>query len=502
MPSIKDAIQANTARIASGGETGTGVGNPQPPAGPISFAPTPAQDQPAGAGLPQRGMFPANLVLASDRSDSSRVFRGSSMRSGTFPYQPQQIKTAPITATTTISAAAAAASLVLQTNGIPNSNQDLFNLIVNGGTVEANPDGSVIITIPETSSNVFSLIDEFPCAIGSSNISGTSTNIGIGQLGWALLGDPGTTIGNLGGTFPNLGQYGWANNGTASDAGWLTLAGSGIFSNEDHSQLTWAVAENPGTGAVFTFTFKVDTPNPLSSSPSFSIAQTSMYVGLTGPTTSLYLGGSPISRPDVFIGVRYDTSTTAPSIDDSFLTLEVVANPTLTSPTRNNTQGTTLVTTVAPVQGAWHTLVITFSPNGAVTLVLDGTFTLAATVPTFAITADFFGQAQNGSARLSWSVSGSTPDSVWNAGTELTVSGFTSGLVALNGTYALTASDQQDVSFPSSAVIVGASETGTISGYPSFIPIFMMGNDDTATPPADVRGMFVSYFSLIWNPSS
>lgn len=504
MPSIVDARKKNAARIAAGGETGTGIGNPEPPQSAITFAPTPAQDQPAGAGLPQRGMFSADLVLASDRSDSSRVFRGSSMRSAAFPYQPQTIKTTPVKSTTTVvSAAAAAAGLALQTNGIANPNQSLQNLIVVGGTIAANPDGSVVITIPEAgSTNAFSLIDLFPSSVGASSINGTPNTTGIGQLGWNLFGVTGTLLGNTGGAFPNIGQYGWPNSAVASQAGWLTLAGSGNFSNGSHSQLTYAVAENPGTGAVFTFTFKIDTPNPLSSAPNFNTSQMAMYVGLVGPAIQVYTSDT-ISRPDVFIGVRFDTSTSAPAINDTYLTLEVVANGTTASPARNNTQGVTMVTGIPPTQGSWHTLTIAFTAGGTVTLTLDGTETLSTPVPVFSIATSFTGLAQNGAAKLNWSTSGGVFESVWNTGTTLTVAGFSAGLKGLDGVWTLTASDQQDVGFDAPGVsIVGATENGTISGYPSFIPVFMMGNDDTVSPTGGERAMIVNYFSLIWNPAS
>lgn len=83
MPTIKQQVIANQNRIAAGGETGTGVGPQQVAPSP---APTPPQDLPAGGGLPQRGMFPADLTLNSDRSDSNRAFRGAGVRSSTFPY--------------------------------------------------------------------------------------------------------------------------------------------------------------------------------------------------------------------------------------------------------------------------------------------------------------------------------------------------------------------------------------------------------------------------------
>lgn len=91
MPTINQAIVRNRKRIAQGGDTKTGIGPEMQE--PIHIAPTPPQD--LSTGLPQRGMFAANLVLASDRSDSSRVFRGQGMRSAAFPYPQPVIKTAP-----------------------------------------------------------------------------------------------------------------------------------------------------------------------------------------------------------------------------------------------------------------------------------------------------------------------------------------------------------------------------------------------------------------------
>ena len=86
MPSISQAIANNNARIAA--QTGQDPPAPPPAVDAQQPAPTPPSDQPAGLGLPQRGMFPANLVQVSDRSDNSRVFRGAMMRSPTFPYGP------------------------------------------------------------------------------------------------------------------------------------------------------------------------------------------------------------------------------------------------------------------------------------------------------------------------------------------------------------------------------------------------------------------------------
>lgn len=500
MPKISDLRNKNAARIQAGGKTGTGVGNPQPPQASIQPTPTAPQDLPVGAGLPQRGMFSADLVLASDRSDSSRVFRGQGMRSATFPYQPQTIKTSPVIVTpATVSAAAAASSLALQTNGIANPNQKLQNLVNGAGiSIVANPDGSVIITAAENGANAFELIDNFHAALGSANISGTAPGSGIGQLGWALLGDTGGEGGIIGGTFPNVGQFGWTNSGVASQAGWLTFGGSGGFSSAEYSQLSWGIADTPGS--ILTYTFKLEAPS-LSPTNAFSMAQSAVYIGLTGPNINPY--SSSISRPNFFIGVRYDTSTTAPSINDSFFTLEVVSNPVTVLDTyaRNNTQGTTFVTSIAPTAGVWHTLTLDFTVAGSVTLTLDGQATLTATIPTLTVFGTISANVENGAALLSWTVGASTPQSFWNAGTLITASGFGAPLELLNGVWSLTASEENAIGFDVPGTTSGSS-TATLTGFPSMIPLVMMGNDDTAAPTSDSRMMVIDFFSLIWNPLS
>lgn len=99
MPSLAEAIASNNQRIA-------GLNTPRQFVDPQSMVtpPNPPQDAPAGLGLPQRGIFSANLVLASDRSDSSRVFRGNGMRSPVFPFSPtpQLAATTPTVITTNV----------------------------------------------------------------------------------------------------------------------------------------------------------------------------------------------------------------------------------------------------------------------------------------------------------------------------------------------------------------------------------------------------------------
>ena len=91
MPTIADGVAQTEARRAANGGNPIPVNSATPPP---NVAPTPPQDLPVGLGLPQRGMFSSNLVLDSDRSDSSRAFRGAGMRSPVFqPQTPSSVTT-------------------------------------------------------------------------------------------------------------------------------------------------------------------------------------------------------------------------------------------------------------------------------------------------------------------------------------------------------------------------------------------------------------------------
>ena len=152
MPSISDAIAKNQARIAAGGETGTGVG---PIQSPIMPAPTPPQDLPIGLGLPQRGTIPIDLVNPADINDSNRIFRGAGARSSVYPYPTA----APVVTKTIVSQVAAAPSapssqssaISLQTNGAPNPVQSTENLIAGTGiTLTADQAGGTTIDAAPT----------------------------------------------------------------------------------------------------------------------------------------------------------------------------------------------------------------------------------------------------------------------------------------------------------------------------------------------------------------
>ena len=210
--------------------------------------------------------------------------------------------------------------------------------------------------------------------------------------------------------------------------------------------------------------------------------------------------GVPQSRPDQFVGLRFDTSTTSPSINDSFFTFEAVANPTSTAPGRNNTQGATSVTSIVPTPGVWHTLQISCVTAGQVSFSLDNSASFTTAVPIYSFTTSVGALGQNGAAHLTWTPSGTTPpQGAWNTGTNLTVSGFGGSLSGYNGTWQLVAGEQNAVGFDAPLIASGVGTGVTLSGFPSMIPVCIMGNDDTASPTEANKQFIIDYFSLVWN---
>ena len=140
---------------------------------------------------------------------------------------------------------------------------------------------------------------------------GSSTLAPFGQLGWCLLGTPDQVV-NLGGAPPNMGQLCWSQTNTLGQFGSILINAVGLLTNDapaTFSSNAWALLENPGW--KLTWIFKLDgTMN--SAAPHYAITKKSLYVGLSGPTIGTLsvqtAPGSP--RPDVFMGLRYDTSVT------------------------------------------------------------------------------------------------------------------------------------------------------------------------------------------------
>jgi hypothetical protein len=200
------------------------------------------------------------------------------------------------------------------------------------------------------------------------------------------------------------------------------------------------------------------------------------------------------------------TGPTPPN--DSFYTFEVVNN--LSNPAvaygRNNQQGQTFVTNVAPVAGVWHRLDIVCTAVGVVTMTLDGsatnTKTFTVPVQTISTTSTITSASvSNGSVQISWSqnVANGGFAQKWGQGTKVTISGFTS---VFNGTFPINRSSGSTQFLYNNPLATGSSSptTATMSGYPAWIPVWWLGNDDTASPTANSIGYYLDFFGLLWNP--
>jgi hypothetical protein len=498
MPSIKDAIERNSRRIAAGGETQTGQGNELSDLAAVS---SPPQDLPLGGGLPQRGMFPASLVLASDRSDSSREFRGAGARSATFPYQtsPQTVQNTTVIqqATASATASAATAALLLQTDGINNPNQKILNLLSGTGiTLASDPTGGVTIAATsagdglihgetpwETDPSAVILVDDFEAGDIASAL--------FGSLRWAQNGQmlsPHLLTGSA--LTANIGAVSWDNSTSQSVAGQLlpgfavsdafTAAWSGLFEAANWKMIwVWQFQRAPA----------------LSSSATFAMTQKSVYIGMG------FNNGSISTRPSVFAGLRYDTDTTAPAISDTTFQFEVVVNAV--AGTRNNTQGTVFDTGMTPAEGKWYRLEISSVTVGTVDMSLtDGSTTFTKT----GITVP---QATTGAA-ASVTVQGQTGQLLFGTGgvvlpfspgTNMIVSGIIGAGSAFNGTWPVTNISASSISALGGITLGNTGVTGQFSALPSMYPMVVFGNDTQATPATNAK-ILVDFFGFAWNPGT
>jgi len=342
-------------------------------------------------------------------------------------------------------------------------------------------------------------------SIGQTNITGQP----IGTYGWVIQGGVASSA-LMGGAPPYIGWAHWENSGTVGQAGFITLNYGDGQTGSDCNH-TWALFDNPGW--KMTWVFKLDaTFSNLGTS--WATTKKGFYIGLVGGTTKKLIGAAtPVGRPDMFIGLRYDTSATSPAISDTTFVLEVVENATFTGLGRHNTQGTTFVTSVTPTQGVWHRLDIICNVAGKVTIILDGssTNTLTATISQFTMTSGAGGLtgglSTTNAEEVTWTV-GAGPTNLsygpWAAGSVVTISGFTGVGVGLNGTFTLFRNITDNILMMNNthaniATQVGA--TGSVVGYPAFIPGVIFGNDDTAGPAVSTMCVDIDFFSIVWNPN-
>jgi hypothetical protein len=201
--------------------------------------------------------------------------------------------------------------------------------------------------------------------------------------------------------------------------------------------------------------------------------------------------------------------TSGPNLLDTTFVLEAVQNPSYGAVGRNNTQGQTLNTGIAPIVGTWHRLDVIINAAGSITLILDGSAanTLTATVSKQTITtgaAQFTGSVSGNQLSFSWTASpGSIAQAPWVTGSQVTVSGFSGTQAPFNATWSVMANGSGNLYFDYAAAssVGSASVTGTISGYPAVFPCFIYGNTQEASPQASSLTFWADMWAMAWNPN-
>ncbi|MDE2106152.1 MAG: hypothetical protein KGL39_53510 [Patescibacteria group bacterium] len=484
------------------------------PVAPPALVPPPPLARPSAPGYNPTSIAPVPDVLGQIPDWQRNFYRPGVSQSRISPLPSQAKIASGAQAQSQVIIQAAGASTTLEVNGVKNPDQSILNLSGTAVTYGPGP-GQVNITsgdgLTHGSSPTFSdpsyimmRDDFFQVTSGAVTSSATSGSIG---LGWDLLGTINNNGMSAGGPPPHLGSIWWENASIVGNTGLLI---PNVFqgTNQVSAEPYWPLFDSPGW--QLTWIFKVEAPRNQATT-TFQTTKKSIYVGLAGPTVESYVAGN-ISRPNIFFGVRYDTSTTSPSINDSFFTLEVVYNYAFVSSARNNVQGTIKITNIAPTQGTWHRLDISCSKSGSITMTLDGSSsnTLTATVPKFSQTLTSLSGSINGNqALIEWAVgtSPNNPASPFSAGSKITVGGFTGANSPINGTWTVTrlGSSGETNNFIQwdlvNANVNSASVMGTVSGYPAVLPVAIFGNDNTSAPTSSTMALFVDFFSFIWNPN-
>jgi hypothetical protein len=580
--------------------------------------------------MPQRATFPAANVLASDISDSNREYRGMGMRTSAFPYQPQvsQINKTVVQASANV---AASTSILLETNGSPNPSQAVLNLIQGSGiTLTTDSLGGVTIlslaatdglthgTTPwEIDPSAFIWSEDFQTAPQGGGLFLT-TQGPWGNTGWWFGNN--TTPSNVGtsGWGSLYGQLGgsicWENPGTVH-CGMLVpfnVSTSTFFTNG-----AMALAENPGWKATFIWKFDAGINT---TSTTFNAAKKAFYIGFSSSCVpAIYVNAATpgqSSRPLSFVGLRYDTSTSQPTVtltaaavpsgmsgvatsythssalgsgnswvgqqftvtgfvtagnnctnktcifsdashlillngsgaaethagtatsnvtapNDTNFTFESVDNINLSGQvaSRNNLQGTTVATTVAPQQGYAYRLDVACTVAGQLKFTLNGynPLTLATitpqtatlTVPTITRKLQFANSTQGANSVLTNNsvdvqgigVGGNALNTVdaqagalpFGPGSVVTIAGLASTLAPLNGKHTLTnvvAGVNMFFDFTNANITSVATTNGaTVTGYPALLPIVSFGDDDSAGLVAQSMRIYFDYFGLAVNPA-
>lgn len=460
---------------------------PIDPNKPVAYQTPAASGDPYGSGpLPQNFGYQPALVKTG--------YGGTSAPIPLMPIQGSGVAQANSTSQATIHKIATTAAAEAVAN-ISSTNFTAGNgITISGSVIElTNPivDGDPIW---EIDSAYVLLRDDF-------NVN-RSQDVSVGEIGdlaWNLGGTTGTIQYNWSNTPPHLGAIAWLNGASASNSG--CLWGPGAGSDSTGYINSFSLLSSPGWKYVHVFQFA---PKGTSSQVAASFADKSFYLGLTGDLSDTDISTSA-SRPRIFIGLRYDTDTSSPSIGDTTFNFEVVENVLVGAYSRNNTQGTVVNTNITPTAGVWYRLEILCVSAGSVTLSIwgsDGSFSSSSfTVSQYSLTVGSnVASIANGNGIAELSLSSTFHP--WNSGAPITISGLTGTPAILNGAALINLPNL------SSTVLNWINTKGnitdqnvstvTVVGYPCLVPCIRWGNSSTGSPASNTYFVY-DFFGFVWN---
>lgn len=337
----------------------------------------------------------------------------------------------------------------------------------------------------------------------SLQTSSPSDSVQLTEDGWVFYATSFNAFNFIrGGAISHLGQLMWTNTASINNVGTVAPAISGADMGGGSAQFMSSFMPLLDVAPwTLTYIFKFDSWPFFASGVDFTANNACFYLGLTGDVNF-----SSQTRPRVGAWLRLDTDTTAPSIGDTTFVLEIVNNAqTANSFTRNNTQGTTLNTGVTPVPGVWHTLTISSTTAGTISLSLDGGTALTAAFPqtSLALGANGNSFTASGSKKnweLSWIVGATAPVGSLANGSSFAISGVTTpGYTTLNGTWTCSmASNAAHIWWYGSSDLASSSLNNniTVNFNPALMPFMTAGNSGVASPTAGAAGFFIDLAQL------
>lgn len=332
---------------------------------------------------------------------------------------------------------------------------------------------------------------------------GSATATNAGELAWRLNTDDDRLTNGIygGGPLPHIGAVGLLPALSTNLAAYI-IPGQ-IFNSQTSS------TENPAYfgGMVpffdypswhFIWTFQLARyPTRRTTVSPFPLPNASLYIGLRSWSDS-----NPTVRPNQFVGLRFDTDTTAPAISDTTFHFEGVANDNAQGFTINNTQGNVFDTGVVPTEFVWYTFEMEMQTAGSILMTLTGgdgssaVSTIAAPIYKYGANASHSSTRTNNILQVTLSPTASSSAYIpWGIGSQVTYTNFISGSISINVTRPLLDTNDVSTSFLDTGINLGVQPQAAleVTGYPAMYPFAQFGNTSQAAPVQD-HIMYVDYF--------